>query len=399
MAFLGHTPVRSPAHSPERGTERIAGRRPQLIHGRNEDRSPRAERDSYILIVDDQTTGRRILEEIVRGVDDTLQVVSFSDPRDALGHARGRPPDLILTDYRMPEMNGVEFIKRLRSLPGCAEVPIVVITVVGDRSVRYEALNAGATDFLTRPLDQYECMSRCRNLLKLRHQQCMIQDRAQWLERQVEIATRQIVLRERETLLRLARAGEYRDQDTGNHVMRMSKYSRAIADYLGLSEADCDEIEFASPMHDIGKIGVPDHILLKPGKLGSTEWEIMKNHTVIGHQILADSDSRYIQVGAIIALSHHEKYDGSGYPYGLAGEAIPLQARIVAVADVYDALRSHRPYKEPWSRERAVDFIIEQRGRHFDPACVDAFTRQLDLISAIEEQFTDAPPLDTPVQT
>lgn len=399
MASLVHTSVQAPALAPEGATERIGGRRPTLIHGRSEDRSPRIERDSYILIVDDQSTGRRILEEIVRGIDDTLQIASFSDPRDALGQARGRVPDLILTDYRMPEMNGVEFIKRLRALPGCAEVPIVVITVVGDRSVRYEALNAGATDFLTRPLDQYECMSRCRNLLKLRHQQCMIQDRAQWLERQVEIATRQIVLRERETLLRLARAGEYRDQDTGNHVIRMSRYSRAIADYLGLSEADCDEIEFASPMHDIGKIGVPDHILLKPGRLEPGEWEIMKTHTVIGHQILADSDSRYIQVGAIIALSHHEKYDGSGYPYGLAGEAIPLQARIVAVADVYDALRSHRPYKEPWSRERAVEFIGEQRGRHFDPACVDAFTRQLDLIFAIEEQFTDAPPLDTPVQT
>lgn len=399
MASPVHTPVQAPALAPAGATERIGGRRPTLIHGRSEDRSPRIERDSYILIVDDQSTGRRILEEIVRGIDDTLQIASFSDPRDALGQARGRVPDLILTDYRMPEMNGVEFIKRLRALPGCAEVPIVVITVVGDRSVRYEALNAGATDFLTRPLDQYECMSRCRNLLKLRHQQCMIQDRAQWLERQVEIATRQIVLRERETLLRLARAGEYRDQDTGNHVIRMSRYSRAIADYLGLSEADCDEIEFASPMHDIGKIGVPDHILLKPGRLEPGEWEIMKTHTVIGHQILADSDSRYIQVGAIIALSHHEKYDGSGYPYGLAGEAIPLQARIVAVADVYDALRSHRPYKEPWSRERAVEFIGEQRGRHFDPACVDAFTRQLDLIFAIEEQFTDAPPLDTPVQT
>lgn len=399
MASPVHTPVQAPALAPEGATERIGGRRPTLIHGRSEDRSPRIERDSYILIVDDQSTGRRILEEIVRGIDDTLQIASFSDPRDALGQARGRVPDLILTDYRMPEMNGVEFIKRLRALPGCAEVPIVVITVVGDRSVRYEALNAGATDFLTRPLDQYECMSRCRNLLKLRHQQCMIQDRAQWLERQVEIATRQIVLRERETLLRLARAGEYRDQDTGNHVIRMSRYSRAIADYLGLSEADCDEIEFASPMHDIGKIGVPDHILLKPGRLEPGEREIMKTHTVIGHQILADSDSRYIQVGAIIALSHHEKYDGSGYPYGLAGEAIPLQARIVAVADVYDALRSHRPYKEPWSRERAVEFIGEQRGRHFDPACVDAFTRQLDLIFAIEEQFTDAPPLDTPVQT
>jgi two-component system response regulator RpfG len=290
----------------------------------------------------------------------------------------------------MPQMNGVEFIKQVRDTHGCADVPIIMITVVGERSVRYEALNAGATDFLTRPLDQYECRSRCRNLLTMRQQQKTIQVRAKWLEKQVEIATRQVLSRERETLLRLAKAGEYRDVDTGNHILRMAKYSRAIAEYLGLSKADCDEIEYASPMHDIGKIGIPDHILLKPGKLSADERELMKRHTIIGHGILADSESRFIQTGSVIALNHHEKYDGMGYPYGLSGEDIPLSARIVAVADVYDALRSTRPYKYSWSREDAITYITEQSGKHFDPACVDAFLKQLEYIYEIEMNLCGA---------
>jgi two-component system response regulator RpfG len=289
----------------------------------------------------------------------------------------------------MPQMNGVEFIKRVRGTPACADVPIIMITIVGVRSVRYEALNAGATDFLTRPLDQDECRSRCRNLLIMRQQQCIIQDRAKWLEKQVEIATRQVLSRERETLLRLAKAGEYRDEDTGNHVLRMSKYSRAIAEYLGLSKADCDEIEFASPMHDIGKIGIPDHILLKAGRLTVDEWEIMKQHTVIGHDILSDSESRFIQTGSIIALNHHERYDGKGYPNGLSAENIPLCARIVAVADTYDALRSTRPYKYSWSRDDAIEYIAAQSGKHFDPVCVDAFLKQLEYIYEIETSLCD----------
>ncbi|MCW8828948.1 MAG: HD domain-containing protein, partial [Gammaproteobacteria bacterium] len=186
-----------------------------------------------------------------------------------------------------------------------------------------------------------------------------------------------------------AKAGEYRDEETGNHILRIARYSRTIAEYLGLSSADCDEIEYAAPMHDIGKIGIPDHILLKPGELTADEWAIMKQHSIIGHSILADSESRFIQAGAIIALSHHERFDGTGYPYGLIGEAIPLSARIVAIADVYDALRSERPYKGGWVREDAACYISGQSGKHFDPACVEAFLKQLERIYDIEASLAD----------
>ena len=366
------------------GEKRLGGKKPQLIHWQGKGLTQDTNNLRYVLILDDQSTGRKILEEIIHTIDKDLRVASFAEPQEALELVRQHTPDLILTDYRMPQMNGVEFIKRVRQTPGCKDIPIVMITVVGERSVLYEALNAGATDFLTRPLDQYECRSRCRNLLTLRQQQSIIQHRAKWLEKQVEMATHQVLLRERETLLRLAKAGEYRDEDTGNHIVRIARYSRAIAEYLGLSKADCDEIEYASPMHDIGKIGIPDHILLKPGKLSSSEWELMKQHPVIGHSILADSESHFIQTGSVIALSHHEKFDGSGYPYGLIGEEIPLAARIVAVADVYDALRSTRPYKSAWSREKAIGYITEQSGKHFDPTCVEAFLEQLEHIYDIE---------------
>ena len=296
-----------------------------------------------VLIVDDQFTGRKILEELVHTIDRDLSVESFADPYEALERATAHIPDLILTDYKMPIMDGVEFTKRVRAIPGCADVPVIVVTVVEERRIRYEALEAGATDFLTRPIDHHECRARCRNLLTLRRQQQIIKDRARWLEQQVAVATKKVLTREQETLLRLAKAGEYRDAGTGNHILRMAKYSRLLAAELGLSEADCDEIELAAPMHDIGKIGIPDNILLKQGKLTPDEFQIMKTHTVNGYEILKGSPSRYLQQGAIIALNHHERYDGTGYPQGLKGEEIPLSARIVAVADVYVRGCLHAP--------------------------------------------------------
>jgi len=264
-----------------------------------------------------------------------------------------------------------------------------VITVVSEKSVRYDALEAGATAFLTRPIDQIECRTSCRNLLKLHEQQSIIQDRADWLARQVEVATQQVVSREKETLLRLAKAGEYRDEETGYHVVRMAKYSRQIAEALGLSEMECDEIEYAAPMHDIGKIGIHDDVLLKPGKFEPQEWLTMQQHTTIGHAILSNSQSRYIQTGSIIALSHHEKFDGTGYPHGIVGIDIPLVARIVAVADVYDALVSNRPYKEPWSETDAQDYLEKHSGTQFDPICVEAFFERIETIKNIHLNFSD----------
>lgn len=356
------------------------------------DRQRNAHAKPFVVIVDDQSTGRKILERLVLSITPELLVESFTDPHKALERIHDQTPDLILADYKMPIMDGLEFTKRVRAIPACGDVPIIIVTVVQDIQVRYKALEAGATDFLTRPVDQYECQARCRNLLALRKQQKIVKDRANHLENKVVLATEQIRGRERETLLILARAGEYRDHNTGNHVMRMATYTRVVAEKLGFAEVRCDEIELAAPLHDIGKIGIPDSILLKPGKLTEDEHLLMQAHPLIGHEILSGSQSRFIQIGAIIAMGHHEKFDGSGYPKRLRGAEIPLEARIVAVADVYDALTSARPYKAAWPFEEAVAYIRDQAGKHFDPLCVQAFLSQLDEIRAIGQRLRDPSP-------
>ena len=346
-------------------------------------------RHSLVVVIDDQTTGRTILAQLIRSIDDALEVVSFGDPREALTFVRVRTPDLILTDYKMPYLDGIAFTREVRKIPACADVPLVVVTIVDDKRVRYETLDAGATDFLNRPIDQYECRARCRNLLTLRSQQQIIRNRAKWLEDQVALATQEIQSRERETLLRLAKAGEYRDEGTGNHVLRIAKYSREIACTLGLPQGRCEEIELASPMHDIGKIGVPDAILLKDGPLTPEEAIVMHTHTLIGYEILKNSASRHIQLGAVIALNHHEKFDGTGYPSRLKGGVIPLSARIVAIADVYDALTTARPYKKPWPQDEVMQYMQEQSGRHFDPECLDAFMASMKQIEGIQSALRD----------
>ena len=350
-----------------------------------------ARQAGFVVIVDDQFTGRKILEELVFSIDRSLTVETFADPFEALARVQECAPDLILTDYKMPGMDGVELTRRVRSLPGCGDVPMVVITVVEERRIRYEALEAGATDFITRPIDHHECRARCRNLLTLRRQQQIIKDRAHWLEQQVAVATGKIRVREQETLLRLAKAGEYRDGTTGNHILRMARYSRLVAAELGLSEGDCDEIELSAPMHDIGKIGIPDNILRKRARLTDDEMRVMQTHTLNGYEMLRDSPSRYLQQGAVIALCHHERFDGTGYPHGLRGDAIPLPARIVAVADVFDALVSERPYKLAWRFEDAIGYLREQVGRHFDPRCAEAFLGRLDTVREIHGALADSP--------
>ena len=346
-------------------------------------------RRRQVVIVDDETTGRSILERVIQRIDEDLQVIPFETARAALQWLQRHRADLVITDYRMPDLDGIEFIRRMRQFECCQSVPVMMITVVTERRVRHEALEAGATAFLTRPIDPIECGTSCRNLLKLQEQQSIIQDKADWLARQVDLATRQIIAREHETLLRLARAGEYRDEETGNHVFRMARYARQVAEELGLSAEECEDIEYSAPMHDIGKIGIPDEILLKPGSFDELQWERMKQHTVIGHNILSNSESRYMKMGAVIALNHHEKFDGSGYPSGLAGEEIPLVARIVAVADVFDALMSNRPYKKAWPLDKALQLLREESGSHFDPQCVDAFFARIDNILAIREELKD----------
>jgi two-component system, response regulator RpfG len=205
----------------------------------------------------------------------------------------------------------------------------------------------------------------------------------------VEDATREVKEREKETLLRLARAGEFRDEETGYHLIRMSRYSRLIANALGIERDEAETIELAAPLHDIGKIGIPDQILLKPGSLEDAEWHVMRRHPLIGHEILKGSASKYVRMGALVALGHHEKYDGSGYPNGLVGDHVPLCARIVAVADVYDALTSVRPYKLAWPSEQAFEYVLSQAGRHFDPRMVEAFVGVKKEVLEVQMQWSD----------
>ena len=346
-----------------------------------------------VMVVDDQSTGRAILEQVVRGLDERVVVEGFARPIDAVVWATRHVSDLVLVDYMMPEMDGIEFVKRLRALPGYEHVPIVMITVHDDRKVRYAALDAGITDFLTKPIDARECLARCRNLLTLRRQHVVLEDRRRLLEHMVEDATREVREREKETLLRLARAGEFRDEETGFQLIRMSRYSRLIANAIGLDRDDAETVELAAPLHDIGKIGIPDHILLKGDKLDAGEWEVMRRHPVIGHEILKGSASKYVRMGALIALGHHEKYDGSGYPNGLVGDHIPLCARIVAVADVYDALTSVRPYKGAWPSEQAFEYVRGQAAQHFDPRMVEAFSAMKKEVLQVQNEWRDPPGL------
>lgn len=341
-----------------------------------------------VLVLDDQLTSRTILAQVVRGISPEITLQEEVSPSSALAWAAGHVADLVLVDYLMPEMNGVDFVRRLRQLPGYEHVPVIMITIRQDRETRYEALDAGVTDFLTKPVDIHECLARCRNLLTLRRQQLVLEDKSRLLQLMVNKATEETRLREKETLLRLARAGEYRDSDTAKHLLRMSRYSRLLAEGIGMPEEEAEIIELAAPLHDIGKIGIPDNILRKEGPLTEEEIIVMRRHPQIGHDILEGSPSKYLRMGGEIALAHHERYDGSGYPFGIAGNAIPLSARIVAIADVFDALTSVRPYKAAWDFEVSMQYLREESGRLFDPALVNTMISLEPSVKQIYDELS-----------
>ena len=316
----------------------------------------RAQRNT-VLIIDDLFSSRLLLAEIVRQIDPKLNLELFDTPSRALEYARQNRVDMVLTDFKLPEFDGIELVKQIRGLGHCIDIPIVVITVVDDRQIRYNALEAGATDFLIKPLDEHETRARCANLLELRRHKIVLSDQARVLQYQVDRSVSEIHERELETLSKLAKAGEFRDKTTGNHLMRMARYSALIAQNLGLGGEMVHVIEVAAPMHDIGKIGIPDSVLIKEGPLSPAELEVMRTHPRIGYDILKGSPSKYLSMGSAIALGHHEKYDGTGYPNGLHGDDIPIVARVVAVADVFDALVSERPYKHAWPVKEGIDFL------------------------------------------
>lgn len=332
------------------------------------------DRVMIVLILDDSALNNALMAEAVRGLPD-CEARDFTDPADALALVRQKPQAIgvAVTDFDMPGMNGIDFLRAARAVPGFEHVPVVMVTGLNERAMRREALEAGVTDFLGKPFDAYEVRARIANLLALNRARMEQHDRAAWLDREVRAATAMIAAREREIVTMLMKAAEHRDTETGNHVARVATYVTRIARALGLPEAEVQQLSLASTMHDVGKISVPDAILLKPGPLDPVERSEMERHAERGRRILEGSSSTMVQLAAEIAATHHERWDGKGYPRGLRAEAIPLSGRIVAVADVFDALISDRPYKTAWPRAQALAYLESQAGTHFDPRCVAAF--------------------------
>ncbi|WP_417327009.1 HD domain-containing phosphohydrolase [Halarcobacter sp.] len=340
--------------------------------------------DLQIISIDDNENNLFLIEAICEEMK--LNVKSFSEPLEALMYVLQNRVDLIVIDYMMPNLDGIEFIKEFRRKN--KKVPIVMVTAAGDdETVHKEAFEAGVNDFLSKPVNSVLFKARVTNLLTNYQNTLLIEDRAKLLEEEVKKATENLINREHETLYILGKTAEYKDPETASHVARVAHYSKLIAKAYGLNEKEQEIIFYAAPFHDLGKIGIEDKILLKPGKLDNEEFEQMKNHAQIGYEILKDSQSEFLKAGAIIAISHHEKYDGSGYPKGLKGDNIHIYGRIVAVVDVFDALTSHRPYKKAWSFDDALNLLKEESGKHFDPTLVNLFIENTEEIKKIYNSF------------
>jgi len=346
-------------------------------------------KESTILVVDDKPANVMLLEQLLEeeGYDNVL---STTDPRDVVELYQNRSIDMILLDIRMPFMDGIEVMKALKDVIGDDDyLPILVLTAQTDMETRQNALAAGARDFLTKPFQPWEVFQRIHNLLETRIFYNNQRVRADVLEVEVQKRTKEIQRTQREVVRRLGRAGEYRDNETGAHVVRMSKSCKLLALSAGLGEQYADLILQASPMHDVGKIGIPDNILLKPGRLTDDERVVMNTHVEIGVDIIGDFESDVLEMARSIAASHHEKWDGSGYPQGTGGEDIPIEGRIAAICDVFDALTSERPYKKAWSLEDAISFLSENAGSHFDPNLTKLFIEIIPQITSLRLEHPD----------
>lgn len=346
-------------------------------------------RQMEILIVDDREANRLLLERLL-AADGYTRMVLSSRPDEVFDACVAGGAQLILLDLHMPGMDGFDVLRRLQSLGGGVNrPPVIVLTADAHPAAKRQALDLGANDFVSKPLDATEVLLRVRNLLQTRHLQLQLERRNEGLEHLVRERTADLEAARLEVLDRLALAAEYRDDETQEHALRIGRSAEQLARELDVDDVTAYEIKRAAPLHDVGKIGVPDAILLKPGALTEAEYAEMKRHADIGGEMLAGGRAPVLQIAEEIARTHHERWDGGGYPAGLEGEEIPLVGRIVAVADVFDALTHRRPYKEPWPVERAVEEIRSQSGRHFDPRVVDAFDR-LDHVALADPLRTSA---------
>lgn len=343
---------------------------------------------SCIMLVDDEPTNLKLLQKTL-AAEGYENVLAVQDPCDVLGLYQTNEIDLILLDLNMPKMDGYQVMEQLKQANGGDMPTILVLTAQRNQDFRLRAFNMGARDYVTKPFDRPELLARVRNLLELHQAQQSLFNQNVLLEQKVQERTQEIRDTRLQIIRRLGRATEYRDNETGFHIMRMSQISALLSDAYGLPATETELVLNASPMHDIGKIGIPDGILLKPAKFEPYEWEIMKTHTTIGADILSGDDSDLLEMARIIALTHHEKWDGTGYPQRLKGEAIPLVGRIVALADVFDALTANRPYKLAWSIDNAIQYFEENRGYHFDPDLVDCFVDNLDVVLSIKESYME----------
>lgn len=326
-----------------------------------EDHRPR------LLLVDDEPTNLQVLRHVLQ---EDYRLLFATDGAKALDIARRQRPDLVLLDVMMPAMDGYTVCRTLKADAELAGVPVIFVSALSDVGDETRGFDAGGVDYIAKPVSAPVVRARVRTHLSL-------------------VRTEELRATRLQIVQRLGRAAEYKDNETGMHVIRMSHYAQMLALAIGMSEAWAEDLLNAAPMHDVGKIGIPDAVLQKPGKLDAEEWAVMQRHAEIGAEIIGDHPAGVLRLARLIALTHHEKWDGSGYPKGLVGDAIPLEARIVAIADVFDALTSRRPYKAAWSMDDAFAYLREQAGKHFDPALVEPFTALQPQILAIRERWAE----------
>lgn len=339
---------------------------------------PGQETHQRILLVDDDPLVRQVLARMLRA-EGYHELIHAASGEEALELMQAKPPDLVLLDIMLPGMDGYELAARIKGDPATRAIPVIMMTTLQGRDSLLLGLRAGVEEFLTKPVDRVEITVRVRNLLRLKAYNDFLANHARILER--EVMERTAALRDsyRDTIYVLTQAAEYKDEVTGAHVQRLSFYTRLLAEEMGMSPDFADIMFYASPMHDIGKIAIPDEVLMKEGELDEREWKILRSHTSVGARILHHASSPYLRMGAEIAQHHHERWDGSGYPNGISGHAIPVSARIMAICDQYDALRSRRPYKEPLDHDTALAVLTQGDGRtrpgHFDPRVLTAFEK------------------------